>query len=95
MKCPKCKNETSVKDSRLQHDNSVRRRRVCLVCTHTLRTREIIITDHHVHQRDAVVIPQRVKRKLKPKPIRPRIETLTDKDVESMTDEELENLIGE
>ena len=48
-----------------------------------------------MHQRDTVVIPRRVKRKLKQKPIRPRIETLTDKDLDSMTDEELENLIGE
>lgn len=44
MLCPKCEEETSVKDSRLRMNGDVHRRRVCLKCDYRFSTREIYIT---------------------------------------------------
>ena len=40
MKCPRCKAETAVKDTRLDESNTVRRRRVCAACKHSFYTFE-------------------------------------------------------
>lgn len=45
MKCPKCKADTSVKDSRdhkLDHNETTRRRRRCKKCGHRFSTVEIL-----------------------------------------------------
>jgi hypothetical protein len=45
MKCPKCKADTSVKDSRdhkLDHNETTRRRRRCKKCGHRFSTIEIL-----------------------------------------------------
>jgi transcriptional regulator NrdR family protein len=40
MKCPRCQSDTSVKDTRPDKANTVRRRRVCEKCNHTFYTFE-------------------------------------------------------
>ncbi len=81
MKCPKCNNKTETKDSRLQADNTIRRRRVCRVCGHTIRTTESVNS----------VVPITMSRPKYTKPqkkvLKKRRETV---DFDSMSDEELE-----
>lgn len=40
MKCPRCQRDTSVRDTRLDTTNTVRRRRVCVACKHSFYTFE-------------------------------------------------------
>ena len=90
MKCPKCKNKTETKDSRLQSDNSVRRRRVCRVCGHTVRTTEIEIENNFLTGSMYLIRKANAQKKYtKPqkKILKKRQETV---DFDKMTDEELE-----
>ena len=87
MKCPKCNNKTETKDSRLQADNTIRRRRVCRVCGYTVRTTEVENTANFLT--GTMLRPKPKKKYTKPqkKILRKRQETV---DFDAMTDEELE-----
>lgn len=87
MKCPKCNNKTETKDSRLQADNTIRRRRVCRVCGHTVRTTEVENSANFLT--GTILRPKPKKKYSKPqkKVLRKRQETV---DFDAMTDEELE-----
>ncbi len=81
MKCVKCNNKTETKDSRLQNDNTIRRRRVCRVCGFTMRTTE------SVSNAPTFTMTKPVYTKPQKKVLKRREKTV---DFNAMTDEELE-----
>lgn len=95
MKCPKCKNNTQVKDSRLiTHINVVKRRRVCIACGYTTFTNELALDDMSnlvvnvgqaaKHKVSGTKLVTKNKTKTRPKPRK------DEPDLDNMTDEELE-----
>jgi len=90
MNCIKCNSATSVVDSRPQETSAIKRRRKCGACGHRFNTIEQVLTE-------ATVVKETVKVS-KPK-IKPR-DTFDDpfddpSYLESLSDYELEQLIGE
>lgn len=81
MKCVKCGADTSVLNSR-PHNATLRRRRECKKCKHRMSTIEVLEEPRLVKPKPA---PKTKKRTLKPR--------LTDLDMDSMSDEELEQAI--
>ena len=85
MNCIKCSGTTSVVDSRPQETSAIKRRRKCGTCDHRFNTIEQVLTDNVIVKE--IVIPK--KRRIKP--INPFND---DAYLDSLSDDELEELIG-
>ena len=79
MNCIKCKGTTSVVDSRPQETSAIKRRRKCGTCGHRFNTIKEVVKE--------------VVRIKKPK-IKPRNPFNDDAYLDSLSDDELEALIG-
>ena len=96
MLCPKCSGKSTVADSRLTADKSVRRKRVCQKCKHIYRTLEVLETSKPTAPKPK---PEQPKPKLKRKT--PKKATWAAKktwrydesDIDKLTDDELETAI--
>ena len=90
MNCIKCSGTTSVVDSRPQETSAIKRRRKCGTCDHRFNTIEQVLTKD-------IVVKETVKTIVKTnnhrfKPINPFND---DAYLDSLSDDELEGLIGE
>jgi len=85
MNCIKCNGNTSVVDSRAQETSAIKRRRKCGTCDHRFNTIEQVLTNNVIVKE--IVIPK--KRRIKP--INPFND---DAYLDSLSDDELEALIG-
>ena len=90
MNCVKCNSATSVVDSRPQETSAVKRRRKCSACGHRFNTIEQILTVTTVVK--TVVVKEKVKVS-KPK-VKPRDPFDDPSYLETLSDYELEELIG-
>ena len=89
MNCIKCNSTTSVVDSRPQETSAIKRRRKCGACGHRFNTIEQVLTEVTVIQE---VVQEVVKtKKARIKPSNPFND---DAYLDSLTDDELEELIG-
>jgi len=95
MLCPKCSGKSSVVDSRITPDKSIRRKRVCQKCKHVYRTLEVLETSKPTTPKPKPEAPN-PKRK-------PRMKTTwaakkqfryTEADIDNLTDEELEEAMA-
>ena len=85
MNCIKCSGTTSVVDSRPQETSAIKRRRKCGTCDHRFNTIEQVLTNNVIVKE--IVIPK--KRRIKP------INPFNDEAyLDSLSDDELEELIG-
>jgi len=89
MNCLKCNSSTSVVDSRPQETSAIKRRRKCGACGHRFNTIEQVLTE-------VTIIQEVVKEVVKTKKarIKPRNPFNDDAYLDSLTDDELEELIG-
>ena len=90
MNCIKCNSTTSVVDSRPQESSAIKRRRKCAACGYRFNTIEQVLTE-------TVIVKEVVKETVrinKPK-IKPIDPFKDDAYLESLSDAELEALIGE
>jgi len=85
MNCIKCNGTTSVLDSRPQENSAIKRRRKCGACGHRFNTIEQVLTK--------VTVVQEVVQTKKAR-IKPRNPFNDDAYLDSLTDDELEELIG-
>ena len=85
MNCIKCKGTTSVLDSRRQETSAIKRRRKCGTCGYRFNTIEQVLTNNVIVKE--IVNPK--KRRIKP--INPFND---DAYLDSLSDDELEELIG-
>ena len=101
MKCTKCSKDTTVKDSRLHHDNTIRRRRACLACVYRFSTSEELFIPMPLKKGPlpALKVKTEYRQKVTTKPpVRPA-ELLHKEDLEpsfgseNLSDEELEAMI--
>tara|TARA_B100001063_G_C16402679_1_gene375606 strand:- start:173 stop:460 length:288 start_codon:yes stop_codon:yes gene_type:complete len=90
MNCVKCNSATSVVDSRPQETSAIKRRRKCGACGHRFNTIEQILTETTVVK--TVVVKEKVKVS-KPK-VKPRDPFDDPSYLETLSDYELEELIG-
>ena len=89
MNCLKCNSSTSVVDSRPQETSAIKRRRKCGACGYRFNTIEQVLTEVTVIQE---VVQEVVKtKKARIKPSNPFND---DAYLDSLTDDELEELIG-
>ena len=90
MNCLKCNSSTSVVDSRPQETSAIKRRRKCNSCGYRFSTIEQVLTKKTVVKK--VTVKETVKiRKPKVKPRDPFSDTAY---LDSLSDYELEQLIG-
>tara|TARA_R110000796_G_scaffold184425_1_gene301010 strand:+ start:108 stop:401 length:294 start_codon:yes stop_codon:yes gene_type:complete len=89
MNCIKCKGTTSVVDSRAQETSAIKRRRKCGTCGHRFNTIEQVLTE-------AAIVKEVVKEvvRIKKPKIKPRNPFNDDAYLDSLSDDELEALIG-
>jgi|TARA_R110000782_G_scaffold95567_1_gene179607 transcriptional regulator NrdR family protein len=89
MNCIKCKGTTSVVDSRPQETSAIKRRRKCGTCGHRFNTIEQVLTE-------AAIVKEVVKEvvRIKKPKIKPRNPFNDDAYLDSLSDDELEALIG-
>ena len=89
MNCIKCKGTTSVVDSRPQETSAIKRRRKCGTCGHRFNTIEQVLTE-------AAIVKEVVKEvvRIKKPKSKPRNPFNDDAYLDSLSDDELEALIG-
>jgi transcription elongation factor Elf1 len=90
MNCLKCNSNTSVVDSRPQETSAIKRRRKCNSCGYRFSTIEQVLTKKTVVKK--VTVKETVKIR-KPK-VKPRDPFCDPKYLDSLSDYELEQLIG-
>ena len=90
MNCIKCNSATSVVDSRPQETSAVKRRRKCGACGHRFNTIEQVLTDDTIVK--TVIVKETVKVR-KPR-IKPHDPFDDPSYLETLSDQELEELIG-
>jgi len=90
MNCTKCNGTTSVLDSRRQETSAIKRRRKCGTCGYRFNTLEQLLTKDFVVK---TVIPTEIVKTRKPK-IKPIDPFNDDAYLDSLSDDELEELIG-
>ena len=102
MKCTKCSKDTTVKDSRLHHDNTIRRRRACFQCGYRFSTSEDLFIPMPIAKGPASLklkVVTEYRQKFVPKPPVKPAELHHKEDIEpsfateNLTDEELEAMI--
>tara|TARA_B110000305_G_scaffold202111_1_gene230272 strand:- start:12 stop:305 length:294 start_codon:yes stop_codon:yes gene_type:complete len=89
MNCIKCNGGTSVVDSRAQETSAIKRRRKCGTCDHRFNTIEQVLTDNVIVKEIVRTVVKTKKRRIKP--INPFND---DAYLDSLSDDELEELIG-
>ena len=104
MLCTKCSSETSVKDSRLHDNNTIRRRRACLKCGYRFSTSEELFIPMPIAKGPAPLkmkVKTEYRQKFVPKPPVKPAELHHKEDIEpsfateNLSDEELEAMIFE
>jgi transcriptional regulator NrdR family protein len=90
MNCIKCNGTTSVLDSRRQETSAVKRRRKCGTCDYRFNTIEQVLTKDIIVKETVKTIVKTNNRRFKP--INPFND---DAYLDSLSDDELEGLIGE
>ena len=101
MLCPKCSGKSTVADSRLTADKSVRRKRVCQKCKHIYRTLEVLETSKPTATKPKPEQPKPLKKnwkykkkRLRTKPKPQKVFKYTEADIDNLTDEELEEAMA-
>ena len=92
MNCVKCNSATSVVDSRPQETSAIKRRRKCSVCGHRFNTIEQLLTETTVVK--TVVVKEKEKVKVSKPKVIPRDPFDDPSYLETLSDYELEELIG-
>ena len=92
MNCEKCNSSTSVVDSRPQETSAIKRRRKCSACGYRFNTIEQLLTETTVVK--TVVVKEKEKVKVSKPKVIPRDPFDDPSYLETLSDYELEELIG-